>query len=142
MKNLITLIAIVFVSSLIGLGLSAVDGIRQVSGGTDTVVKCYRATLTQSGTSAPVATVMPGNGIGAIVWAYVSAGTYTATLTGAFTTNKTWAITQPVGAANTFGKAIIQRTSADVMTVTCSGDGDSLNNDMLINTPVEILVFP
>jgi len=37
MKNFITLIAIVCVSSLIGLGLSAVDGVRQVVGGTDTV---------------------------------------------------------------------------------------------------------
>ena len=141
MKNFITLIAIVCVSSLIGLGLSAVDGVRQVVGGTDTVVKSYRATLTQTGTAAPVATVM-ANGIGAIVWGYGAPGNYTATLTGAFTTNKTWATIQYSGPANNFAKATIQRTSSDVLTVQISFDGDGLGNDLLINAPVEILVFP
>jgi len=148
MKNFITLIAIVCVSSLIGLGLSAVDGVRQVVGRTDTVsttvggVKTYYATLTQTGTGAPAATVMPGNTVGAIVWGYSAPGNYTATLTGAFTTNKTWTTIQYSGPANNFAKATIQRTSADVLTVQISFDGDGLGNDLLINAPVQILVFP
>lgn len=49
--------------------------------------KVYSAILNQSGTNAPVATVLE-NTIGNIVWSYSSVGNYDATLTGAFTNNK------------------------------------------------------
>jgi hypothetical protein len=45
------------------------------------------------GAVAPVATIMQ-NGIGNIVWSYSSRGKYVGTLTGAFTANKTFALTQ------------------------------------------------
>ena len=45
------------------------------------------------GTVAPVATVMQ-NTIGNIIWTRTSLGKYVGTLTGAFTTNKTFALTQ------------------------------------------------
>src|SRR3989337_2171151 len=53
--------------------------------------KKYVALLTQTGTNAPVATVLE-NTIGNIVWARGGTGQYTAALTGAFTINKTYAV--------------------------------------------------
>jgi hypothetical protein len=50
--------------------------------------KVYAALLTQTGTNAPVATVLE-NTIGNIVWTRGSTGYYIATLSAAFTTNKT-----------------------------------------------------
>jgi hypothetical protein len=50
--------------------------------------KVYTVILNQTGTNAPVATVLE-NSIGDIVWGYVSAGVYSATLNGAFTLQKT-----------------------------------------------------
>jgi hypothetical protein len=50
--------------------------------------KVYKALLTQSGTDAPVATVLE-NTLGKVVWGYDSVGAYTATLDDAFVDNKT-----------------------------------------------------
>ena len=50
--------------------------------------KVYTALLTQSGTNAPVATVLE-NTLGDIVWSYNSIGIYHATSIGSFTENKT-----------------------------------------------------
>jgi len=50
--------------------------------------KVYTALLTQTGTTAPVATVLE-NTIGNIVWTYDSTGFYFATLAGAFISGKT-----------------------------------------------------
>jgi hypothetical protein len=51
--------------------------------------KVYTALLSQTGTSAPTATVLENTLGGTVVWSYASVGQYTATLTGAFTVNKT-----------------------------------------------------
>lgn len=48
-----------------------------------TVTGTYAATISQTGTDAPVATLFDGS-IGNAVWAYVDATHYTLTLTGAF----------------------------------------------------------
>ena len=50
--------------------------------------KSYVAIMNQSGTSAPVATIVK-NDIGNIVWTRNSSGIYYGTLSGAFTVNKT-----------------------------------------------------
>lgn len=52
--------------------------------------KTYVATLTQSGTNAPVASVLENTLGGTVVWTRDSQGHYTATLAGAFTENKTF----------------------------------------------------
>ena len=52
--------------------------------------KVYRALLTQSGTAAPVATVLENTLGGTVVWTYADVGLYVGTLTGAFTENETW----------------------------------------------------
>jgi len=49
----------------------------------------YTALLTQSGTDAPVATVLENNLGGTVVWTYVGDSDYRGTLSGAFTQTKT-----------------------------------------------------
>lgn len=56
------------------------EDIADLNGG----AKIYRAFLTQSGTSAPVATVVGPNTLGNIVWSRTAAGVYEATLVNAF----------------------------------------------------------
>lgn len=51
--------------------------------------KVYTALLTQSGTDAPVATVLENTLGGTVVWSYGGVGDYTATATGLFTSGKT-----------------------------------------------------
>lgn len=53
-------------------------------------VKSYVALLTQSGTDAPVATVLENTLGGTVVWTRDSAGVYIGTLASAFTENKTY----------------------------------------------------
>ena len=54
----------------------------------------YTALLTQSGTDAPVATVLENTLGGTVVWSRDASGIYVATLSGAFTANKTTPISQ------------------------------------------------
>lgn len=49
----------------------------------------YEALLTQTTTSAPVATILSNNMSGDIVWSYSAVGQYIGTLTGAFPAGKT-----------------------------------------------------
>ena len=54
--------------------------------------KVYTALLTQSGTDAPVATVLENTLEGTVTWTYDDVGMYLATCSGCFTKNKTMAI--------------------------------------------------
>lgn len=54
--------------------------------------KVYKALLTQTGASAPVATVLENTLGGTVVWTRTGVGTYEGTLTGAFTIGKTFSI--------------------------------------------------
>ncbi|MEN2402300.1 hypothetical protein GKZ90_0021100 [Flavobacterium sp. MC2016-06] len=56
--------------------------------------KSYVAILTQTGTAIPVASVLENSLGGTVVWSRSSAGSFTATLTGAFTLSKTYATFQ------------------------------------------------
>jgi hypothetical protein len=66
-----------------------VDYIDQQDG---VVPKRYRALMTQTGTAAPVATVLENTLGGTLVWTRVGAGAYRGTLTGAFPVNKYFAL--------------------------------------------------
>ena len=105
-------------------------------------VKTYRALVSQATTAAPTATVLENSLGGTVVWARGSAGTYTATLTGAFTSAKTF-IMQPgeSGTIAAIKNIIAVRTSADVITVT-TGAGGALEDSVLSSFPVTILVYP
>ena len=52
--------------------------------------KVYTALLSQSGTSAPVATVLENTLGGAVVWSRIGVGAYRATLSGVFTATKSF----------------------------------------------------
>ena len=73
--------------------------------------KVYTALLSQSGTSAPVATVLENTLGGTVVWSREAAGFYNATLAGVFTLNKTTVLI----------------TQGDIQAIH-SGYGDSLTN--------------
>ena len=51
--------------------------------------KVYTALLSQSGTDAPVATILENTLGGEVVWSYYAEGVYNGELLGAFTINKT-----------------------------------------------------
>jgi hypothetical protein len=76
--------------------------------------KVYRAILTQTGTAAPVATVLENTFSGTIVWSRMMGGWYQATLANAFTVNKTminqalnWSGTSTIATPITDGVGII-----------------------------------
>ncbi len=101
----------------------------------------YVALLTQTGTSAPTATVLENTLGGTVVWSYTSVGNYTGTLSGAFTVSKT-GVTIGNGFYNG-NHAIVRPNGINdvrVMTVNTAGafvDGSALNDSM-----IEIRVYP
>lgn len=103
--------------------------------------KVYTALLSQSNTDAPTAIVLE-NTIGDIVWSYDGAGSYIATLAGAFTTDKTFVICNATNGSN---NVIIQASTpfmAQDVILLYSWNSGTLSNDVLVNTPIEIRVYP
>ena len=97
--------------------------------------KVYVALLTQSGTAAPTAIVLE-NSLGGIVWARSSAGIYTATLSGAFTTDKTAVLLGSTGLASRYAL-----TSTSVITLTTFDDGFAADDNKMTNATIEIRVY-
>ena len=87
----------------------------------------YYAILSQAGTAAPVAVVMPDSNFGTVVWTRSSAGTFLGTLAGAFVATTTWysaqIVVQQVGGES---KVDIIRVSDDVVRVTVRDFADNL----------------
>ena len=105
--------------------------------------KVYKALLTQSGTAAPTAVVLE-NTLGDIVWGYSTTGTYTATLSGAFTENKTFIL-----ATCSFGSVdapfIISERVSDNQIIISTSDASSSGvyaNSSLFNASILIEVYP
>ncbi len=102
--------------------------------------KIYVANLTQSGTAAPVATEFQRTLTSAPTYSYISDGTYRITATGLFTVGKTFVnITQGGNASIPINGYIIEGINSIIITST---DTFSLSNNMLINTGIEIRVYP
>lgn len=99
--------------------------------------KVYTALLTQSGTSAPVATVMENN-IGAIIWSRSSVGMYKGTLAGAFTLGKT-TVNVSMGAA--IGVIQGNSTIANEVAIGTTNNSIIYSDGMLSNAFVEIRVY-
>ena len=94
--------------------------------------KSYVALLSQSSTAAPTATELE-NSIGSILWSRSAAGSYTATLNGAFPSGKTFVRINP---SSVGGAAIALRSGDNIITVTtASSDG------VLSLNPFEIRVY-
>lgn len=113
-------------------------------------VKEYIATLSQSGTAAPVANVLKNTLGGTPTFARTSAGSYTMTLTGAWTSGKTVILpgTIPAGiSGGTVALVEIVRESANVIRIR-TGDAfaSTLLDDLLGSAAnglsLHIMVFP
>jgi hypothetical protein len=106
------------------------------------IPKVYNALLTQSGTSAPTATVLGTNTIGSIVWTRSSAGIYVGTLSSAFTSAKTWLMTgwsdESAGGNIVFK---LKRTGNNTVELLTSQDGTN-GSDVFTNLSIRIEVYP
>lgn len=107
----------------------------------------YRATLTQTGTSAPVATIIANTLGGTVVWARGSAGFYTGTLASVFSANKTQVFvgTSPNGA--NFVATIAWRSSSSEISILTqdtdiAGGTCTASDNMLAETALTIIVGP
>lgn len=119
--------------------------------GTTNGVKVYRALLTQTGTDAPVATVLANTLGGTVEWYYDGTGQYTATLTGVFLAGKTClpsvgTVTALDGITTVVVTAFYRVDDDNVRLQTAIADiavGTlTLSDGQLTGTYVEILVYP
>ena len=94
--------------------------------------KVYTALLTQTGTDAPVATVLENTLGGTVVWTRDDAGSYLGTLSGAFTANKTHVLAVGFGAG--YGNLVATRQDNNTVFVGLTSDEFSLS--------IEIRVYP
>lgn len=109
--------------------------------------KVYIALLTQSGTSAPTAVVLKNTLGGTVVWTRGGVGDYVATLTGAFTANKT--ILNPQSLPTFFdGLGYVsfdfnaRRLSANQIQFYTTEIGGSDADALLTETSITIEVYP
>lgn len=103
-------------------------------------IKMYRAIVTQAGVAAPTATVLENTLGGTVVWTRSGVGEYLATLTGAFTVNKTF-IRAGLEAGGDVQVIDIVRNSADELGVS-TWTGAGLTDGVMTAAMVEILVYP
>lgn len=103
--------------------------------------KVYTALISQSGTSDPTATILD-NTIGSIVWTRVSDGFYRGTLSGAFTTDKTWPMINTNIFAKTEGQAkFVLAGTQNYVEIYTSDTTGALADDRLNGTSIEIRVY-
>ena len=99
----------------------------------------YVAVLAQAGTAAPTAAVLKNSLSGSVVLARSSAGVYTLTLSGAFTSAKTH-IQATVDSGATAVLARVARTSANVVTITTATEA-GVAADLVGNLNLSIKVY-
>ena len=131
---------------------TAIDGtevVGVIKGGVDkktTVAELQPFTilvgyLNQSGTSAPVLTILSNTTGGAPTLAYSSAGTYTLTLTGKFIAGKTFILPKRQVMATDI-ECIFTRQTADTLLIqTFTTSTATLGNSLLSDTPIEIRIY-
>lgn len=125
------------------------------SGGSSSVVgypegtKMYLALLTQSGTNAPVATVLVNTLGGTVVWGYVDVGVYSATLSGAFPSGKTCPFISGLEGAATAGGGsplgsgtALVRVSDNALNIFVNESSGTPVNDVLAGYPIQVIVLP
>ena len=101
--------------------------------------KKYVATLKQIGTSAPTATVLENTLGGTLVWTRDAVGTYTATLSNAFPSEtKTFLL---IGQDNNNFYHLTRGNNSELY-LTSSDNTNTLADDLLSNTTIEIRVYP
>lgn len=101
--------------------------------------KVYSALLTQSGTDAPVATVLENTLGFDISWQINNTGYYFAVSDGEFDQLKTF-VTIGSAVANS-ASTKCYRSSSNYVAVKTYSSGTTLSNDILLYTPIEIRVY-
>jgi hypothetical protein len=100
--------------------------------------KVYTALLTQTGTTAPVATVLDNTLGGTVVFTRSSVGIYIGTLTGAFVAGKTITL----GVASTHPSFLaMNRVTNDTFSIATENSGGTLTDSLLNGTSIEIRVY-
>lgn len=124
-------------------GISKVTGDWTSSGGGSSSYLVYTALLNQTGTNAPVATVLENTLGGTVVWSYSSVGAYFGTLNGAFPSGKCFFSIISDNINNIY---TANRGSDNVIAVnTGTNDAPSLFiplNDLLVDASFEVRVYP
>ena len=103
--------------------------------------KVYTALLTQSGTDAPVATVLENTLGGDVVWDRGGTGYYIGTLTGAFTLNKTGFTIQPPSNFADTGYFETNDVTVNTVEFTYAKASGGAADNVLLNTLIEIRVY-
>lgn len=105
--------------------------------------KVYTALLTQTGTNAPVATVLENTLGGTPVWTRDDAGIYIATLTSAFVRHKTWITVGTSGDGYDDTQVSSSGLYGDIDTIRVHvNDLDKVGYDgYLYGAPIEIRVY-
>lgn len=113
---------------------------KVIGGETNKGYKSYVATLTQSGTNPPVATVLKNELSGVPTWGYFAVGSYFMTLTGEFTEGKTIVLHNTTGQTAT---ASILAYWEDVNTIYYESlSADVYANDNFYNNhSIEVRVY-
>lgn len=104
--------------------------------------KSYMAVISQSGGSAPTATVSYNNLGGTVVWTYYATGMYVGTIPSGFPENKTFCIVNSINAADVLLKrsyGLSRVGDGTVMLVTATNG--SLSDSVITTTPIEIRVY-
>lgn len=105
--------------------------------------KVYTAILTQTGTDAPVATVLKNTLGGDIVYTYDSVGQYVGTLSGAFSENKTFLMINQTAFENGINYVnYADWNSVNTIRIQTSETTVSRLDNQLKNTSIEIRVYP
>lgn len=101
--------------------------------------KVYTALISQTGTSAPTAIVLENTLGGTVVWTRTASGQYLATLSGAFTVDKTVPIISATSVSYMFASKPNSINNLVVHTALESTGG--FGDGYLVNTPIEIRVY-
>ena len=126
-------------------GNASITGTLTVGGNALVVPKKYVALLSQSGTSAPVATVLENSLGGTVVWSRAGEGEYKATLAGAFPAGKTVLLAQPGGDYNLIDAGFINYfywLSANELEIVVRNNEAANSDGELKSAAVEIRVYP
>lgn len=103
--------------------------------------RVYTALLTQTGTNAPTATVLE-NTLGTVTWSRAGTGAYLATLSGAFTTSKTFIVATLNTPSATFNGAVLRGNWSSVNECLFQTETDSGQFDgAMQNASIEIRVY-
>jgi hypothetical protein len=105
--------------------------------------KVYTALLSQTGTNAPIATVLENTLGGTVVWSYVDIGTFSGITTGKFLNNKTYLYINSASETGNMldGLAGVSQISEDEINVITVSSGADVSNDILNQASIEIRVY-